>query len=83
MLASAEAKLILCKACIRSGIYGGRFATDYHTHTHRRHMYDRPVCTLELLFARIRLPHERQDNPESPRRSAFPGAGSNRAPNSA
>lgn len=30
-LASGEAKLILCKACVRSGIYGGRFATDYHT----------------------------------------------------
>lgn len=44
-------------------------------------LYNRPAYTLESLFARIRLLRERQDNPESSRRSAFPGTGSNRDPN--
>lgn len=72
-LASGKTKLILCKPCVRPGIYGGCFATSI-----------RPPGTLELLFARSRSFRERQDNPESSCRSAFPGTGSNRVryPNS-
>lgn len=65
-LAVGEAKLILCKACVRSGIYGGRFATDCYYTTAR-------YTTLEPLFARIRSPRERRGgNPGSAHRSASP-----------